>query len=125
MKSPKLAARIHAGQGRNSCQVSIDGLGLLQYTSGGPFTIDEISSNEPKSITFKRVDLVNCSPHEWCEQLNMAAKIGVTDAMIGNKPRSRNELVALLATQYRNGHARALKAAYSAGRFHVDVMGKD
>lgn len=44
MKTPALAARIHAGQGHNYCQVSIDGYdgihtdsvggsGLLQYTN--------------------------------------------------------------------------------------------
>lgn len=63
--------------------------------------------------------------HDWCNVLALAAKIGVTDAMVGNKARTRNELVGMLATEYRNGHAAALKAAYSAGRFHVDVMGKD
>lgn len=74
---------------------------------------------------YKRVDLINCSPHQWCEVLALAAKIGVTDAMVENKPRSRNELAGMLATEHRVGHARALKSAYSAGRFHVEVMGKD
>lgn len=90
-----------------------------------PEEIEEIKQNAQVNIVFKRADLINCSPHDWCEQLTLAARIGITDAMVGNKPRSRAELVALLATQYRNGHARALKQAYSAGRFHVDVMGKD
>jgi hypothetical protein len=76
-------------------------------------------------LNYKRVDLINCSPHQWCEVLALAAKIGVTDAMVGNKERSRKDLAALLATDHRVGHARALKSAYSAGRFHVDVMGKD
>jgi hypothetical protein len=32
MKAPKLAARIHAGQGHNYCQISVDHWGLLQFT---------------------------------------------------------------------------------------------
>jgi hypothetical protein len=32
MKAPKLAAHIHAGQGHNYCQVSVDSWGLLQFT---------------------------------------------------------------------------------------------
>lgn len=86
--------------------------------TNGPFRLDEQTS-------YKRVDLIICSPHQWCEVLALAAKIGVTDAMVGNKPRTRNELAEMLATAHRVGHARALKSAYSAGRFHVDTMGKD
>jgi hypothetical protein len=86
--------------------------------TNGPFRLDEHTS-------YKRVDLVNCSPHQFCEVLALAAKIGVTDAMTERKSRTRNELAVMLATEHRVGHARALKAAYSAGRFHVEMMGKD
>jgi hypothetical protein len=40
MKAPKLAARIHAGQGHNYCAVSIDGHGLLRFADdAGRFAI--------------------------------------------------------------------------------------
>lgn len=32
MKAPKLAPHVHAGQGRNYCQVSVDDWGLLRFT---------------------------------------------------------------------------------------------
>jgi len=100
-----------------------------QHTNG-PFKLDAptgLTAEQKKDwdASYKRVDLVNCSPHQWCEVLALAAKIGVTDAMMARRPRTRNQLAAMLATAHRVGHARALKSAYSAGRFHVDVMGKD
>jgi len=80
-----------------------------------PFRLDD-------GTTFKRVNLVNASAHQFCETLRLAASIGASDVMINHEPRTTKMLVSLLCTEHRVGHARVLKQAYSAGRFHVEMM---
>jgi hypothetical protein len=92
----------------------------MTHHTHGPFQIGD----GEQAVSFKLVDLVNCSPHQFCEVLALAAKIGVTDAMTARKPRTAKQLTEMLCLAHRVGHARALKQAYSAGRFHVGMMGK-
>lgn len=88
--------------------------------TNGPFQVGD----GEQAASFKPVDLINASAHQWTETLTLAAKIGVTDAMTKRAPRTTKQLSTLLCLEHRIGHARALKQAYSAGRFHVEMMGK-
>lgn len=96
-------------------------------------THDEIGLDEvgkylrvPNGPTFPRVDLLNASPQVFCETLFLAAKLGVTDAMMNNDKREEYELAELLCVSkhYLYEHVRALYEAYESGMLFMELRGK-
>jgi len=73
-----------------------------------------------------KVDLLNGSPHQFCETLRLAASIGVTDAMMGTETRSDHDLAALLCEhgKYRYEHVRMLHEAYESGQMFMALRGQ-
>lgn len=70
-------------------------------------------------------DICELTPKDWSELLARAARLGSSDATGGRPARAGDAILAALGVGgHRGGHRRALKAAYSAGRFHVNTMGK-
>lgn len=74
---------------------------------------------------YKKVDLLNCSPHQFCETLRLAASIGVTDAMANIEARSAHDLAALLCERekYRYEHVNMLHEAYESGQMFMVSRG--
>lgn len=94
---------------------------------------DEIDLHEvgkylrlPNGPEIPRVDLLNASPQTFCETLSLAAKIGTTDAMVGNDKREEYELAELLCVSkhYLYEHVRALYEAYESGLLFIETRGK-
>jgi hypothetical protein len=82
---------------------------------------------QPSLPNYQRVDLLNASPHTFCDTLRLAASLGVTDAMVeANDVRSDHELAALLCEvgRYRYEHVRMLHEAYESGRMFVELRGQ-
>lgn len=75
---------------------------------------------------YKRVDLLNASPHAFCDVLRLAASLGVSDAMMDAEPRGDHALAALLCVRgkYRYEHVRMLHEAYESGRMFVELRGE-
>ena len=65
------------------------------------------------------VDLTKCGVVSWAEILDQATRMGAADALALVRPRTGASLAALFASAHRRGHAKYLRAAYMAGRFHV------
>lgn len=76
--------------------------------------------------TIPKVDLLNASPHAFCETLALAAKIGVTDAMTKAEPRGDHALAELLCEpqRYRYEHVRMLHEAYESGLMFMELRGQ-
>lgn len=74
-------------------------------------------------MKYPKTDLVSCTPSAFKDCLDFAFDIGRRDEMDGLPERSGAALAALLTIRYRGGHARALRAIYTAARFHVRTMG--
>lgn len=71
-------------------------------------------------------NLLTATCQEFADVMRRALLLGVVDATGENKVKDGMEIVRSLGvTEYRNGHVRALKAAYMAGRFHVETMGQE
>ena len=73
-------------------------------------------------------DITEATTVEWADAIRAACRLGSVDATGGTPAttpaRSGHAVLrALGITSFRVGHKRALKRAYSAGRFHVDTMG--
>jgi hypothetical protein len=82
---------------------------------------------QPSLPNYARIDLINASPHAFCDVLRLAAALGTTDAMVeANDVRSDHELAALLCVQgrYRYEHVRMLHEAYESGRMFVELRGE-
>lgn len=73
-----------------------------------------------------KVDLLNASPHQFCETLRLAASIGVTDAIASNAARSAHDLAALLCERekYRYEHVNMLHEAYESGQMFMELRGQ-
>jgi len=103
-----------------------DGGGVECHNEIGLHEINKYlrQSEEPQIV---KVDLLNASPHTFCETLRLAAAIGVTDAMVPNaSDRRDHDLAALLceAERYRYEHVRMLHEAYESGRMFVALRGQ-
>lgn len=70
-------------------------------------------------VPLNRTDLIHATEREWLDVLDAAARIGADDARNSRTTRTGGELVAMLATRFRNGHRNHLRSAYMAGRFFV------
>jgi hypothetical protein len=67
-------------------------------------------------------DLIRATGEQLADLMAEATLLGINDAAEGNTVKSGLQVVrALRVVKYRNGHLRSFKAAYSAGRFHVEV----
>jgi hypothetical protein len=73
----------------------------------------------------ERIDLALAGSHQWGLALARATNLGALDAMEGRRPRTAKQLTALVTVNALVGHARHLRAAYSAGRFHVEATCRD
>ena len=73
-----------------------------------------------------KVDLINASPHTFCETLRLAASIGAGDATMGFEPRGAHDLAALLCEQgkYRYEHVNMLHEAYESGQMFMELRGQ-
>lgn len=78
------------------------------------------------ATNYIKVDLLNASPHQFCETLRLAASIGVTDAIASLPSRSDHELAALLCQpeKYRYEHVRMLHEAYESGLMFMELRGQ-
>jgi hypothetical protein len=70
-------------------------------------------------------DLTKCSGGDLAKVMADATRLGISDETAGRPARTEREIVTNFASGWRKGHAQALKAAYTAGRFHVRTMGLD
>lgn len=75
------------------------------------------------SANWTSVDLKIASPHQFCETLAMAAKIGVTDELLDNPRREGSDLMAFLCTQWLPSHENAFAVAYNEARYHTAYVG--
>jgi len=90
------------------------------------------AKKEAKAITkslgdaITKIDLLNASPHGFCETLFLAARLGVTEAMAKMSSRSDHDLAALLCLRekYRYEHMRMLHEAYESGRVFMELHGQ-
>lgn len=83
-------------------------------------------ATELLGTAINKIDLLNASPLGFCETLFLAARIGVTDAMMANPSRSDHELAALLCQpeKYRYEHVRMLHEAYESGLMFMELRGQ-
>lgn len=86
-------------------------------------TAAKVAKNEAKIV---KVDLLNASPHQFCETLRLAASIGVTDSMANVEARSAHDLAALLCVRgkYRYEHVNMLHEAYESGQMFMALRGQ-
>jgi hypothetical protein len=70
-----------------------------------------------------RVNLATSSAGTLAKLLDKAVRLGASHETGEQPVLSGPELAALFCTDYRGFHADALKAAYTAGRRHIKVMG--
>lgn len=73
----------------------------------------------------QRINLITASAVQFAETMAEAVRLGAMDAMQGLPERSAQALADRWAGIRRMGHATALRQAYMAGRFHVEMEGKE
>ena len=75
----------------------------------------------------EKIDIGGATPLQWSQIMASAVRLGASDATdkVPDVGRRGADLAAMWGVAWRKGHARALRQAYLAGRFHVETMGWD
>lgn len=74
-----------------------------------------------RAVQYPKEDLITGTSATFKAALGYAFDMGHRDAMCGWPEQPGAQITARLATHWRKGHERALKAAYTAGRFCADT----
>lgn len=73
---------------------------------------------------YPRTDLVTCTPQAFKDCMDFAFDMGRRDEMEGAPERTGTQIADHLTIRRRTGHERALRAIYTAARFHIRTMGQ-